>query len=110
MALWFESEQLALISIFSVFGFACTQKQVRVHPDVRFGHNDSMLFRSFCFLAHLLSDTQPQSTLPTVFAMPRMLSSKAPSWFEKPASFAQLGKYTKGTMKPAVQVITRVHR
>lgn len=54
------------------------------------------------FCTYLLSDAHPQSTLPTVLAIPSTLSSKAPSFLEKPASVEQLGKYTKGTMKPAV--------
>ena len=49
---------------------------------------------------NLLSDAQPQSTLPTVLAMPSILNSKAASCLERPASLAQLGKYTKGIMNP----------
>ena len=38
--------------------------------------------------------------------MPRILNSKAASCLERPASLAQLGKYTKGIMNPEnIQVI-----
>ena len=54
-----------------------------------------------------LSLTQPQSTLPRVFAMPTMLTSKAASCSERPDLQAVPGRYTNGTMKPEKEIVKK---